>query len=55
MPESGTGERITPVLDYPSRDGVHRHPAGAYVDMIDGSVMCGIEDRAPESPTVADA
>src|SRR4051812_49466738 len=59
MPDSDTGERVTPVLDYPSRDGlavqavrvdyapggfsrVHRHPAGAYVYVIDGSVMFGI-------------
>ena len=55
MPESDTGEHVTPVLDFPSRDGlavqavrvdyepggfsrVHRHPAGAYVYVIDGSV-----------------
>src|SRR3954466_11114032 len=55
MPLSGTGERVTPVLDFPSRDGLsvqairvdyepggfmratHRHPAGAYVYVIDGS------------------
>jgi quercetin dioxygenase-like cupin family protein len=64
MPESDTGERVTPVLDYPSRDGravhavrvdyepggsspVHRHPAGAYVYVMDGSVMFGIGGRAP--------
>jgi quercetin dioxygenase-like cupin family protein len=64
MPESDTGERVTPVLDYPSRDGlavhavrvdyepgglsrVHRHPAGAYVYVIDGSVMFGIGGREP--------
>jgi hypothetical protein len=23
MPLSGTGERVTPVLDFPSRDGLH--------------------------------
>jgi quercetin dioxygenase-like cupin family protein len=64
MPDSGTGERVTTVLDLPSRDGlvvnavrvdyepggfsrVHRHPAGAYVYVIDGSVVFGIDDREP--------
>jgi quercetin dioxygenase-like cupin family protein len=64
MPDSDTGERVTSVLDFPSRDGlavhavrvdyapggfsrVHRHPAGAYVYVIDGSVMFGIGDREP--------
>jgi quercetin dioxygenase-like cupin family protein len=64
MPESDTGERVIPVLDFPSRHGlavhavrvdyepggfsrVHRHPAGAYVYVIHGSVMFGIDDRAP--------
>ena len=57
MPQCDTGERVTPVLDFPSRDGLsvqairvdyepggftsgtHRHPAGAYVYVTDGSVM----------------
>jgi quercetin dioxygenase-like cupin family protein len=64
MPDSATGERVTTVLDFPSRDGlavnavrvdyepggfsgVHRHPAGAYVYVIDGSVIFGIDDREP--------
>jgi quercetin dioxygenase-like cupin family protein len=65
MPESGTGERVTPVLDFPSRDGLsvqairvdyepggftrgtHRHPAGAYVYVIDGSVEFAVEDGEP--------
>jgi quercetin dioxygenase-like cupin family protein len=64
MPNSDTGERVTPVLDFPSRDGlavhavrvdygpggfsrVHRHPAGAYVYVIDGSVMFGVGGREP--------
>src|SRR5215212_3432217 len=65
MPQSGTGERVTPVLDFPSRDGLsvqvirvdyepggfargtHRHPAGAYVYVIDGSVLFGIDGRDP--------
>jgi quercetin dioxygenase-like cupin family protein len=64
MPESDTGERVTPVLDYPSRDGlavhavrvdyspggysaVHRHPAGAYVYVMDGSVLFGVGGREP--------
>lgn len=64
MTDSDTGERVTAVLDYPSRDGlavhaarvdyapggfsrVHRHPAGAYVYVIDGSVMFGVGGREP--------
>jgi hypothetical protein len=65
MPHSDTGERVTPVLDFPSRDGLvvnairvdyepagftrgtHRHPAGAYVYVIDGSVIFGLDDREP--------
>jgi quercetin dioxygenase-like cupin family protein len=64
MPDSDTGERVTSVLDFPSRDGLavhavrvdyepggfslaHRHPAGAYVYMIDGSVIFRINDREP--------
>ena len=65
MPLSGTGERVTPVLDFPSRDGLsvqairvdyepggftrgtHRHPAGAYVYVIAGSVMFGIDGGEP--------
>ena len=27
--------------------GTHRHPAGAYVYVIDGSVLFGIENREP--------
>jgi quercetin dioxygenase-like cupin family protein len=65
MPHSDTGERVTDVLDFPSRDGLavhairvdyepggftrgtHRHPAGAYVYVIDGSVMFGLDDGEP--------
>ena len=65
MPDTDTGERVTPVLDFPSRDGLavqairvdyepggftrgtHRHPAGAYVYVIDGSVEFGIDDGEP--------
>jgi quercetin dioxygenase-like cupin family protein len=64
MPDPGTGERVTTVLDFPSRDGlvvnavrvdhepggfsrVHRHPAGAYMYVIDGSVIFGIDYREP--------
>jgi len=65
MDESNTGERVTPVLDFPSRDGLavqairvdykpggfthgtHRHPAGAYVYVIDGSVVFEIDDGDP--------
>jgi quercetin dioxygenase-like cupin family protein len=63
MPNSNSGERITPVLDFPSRDGLavqairvdyepggfmrgtHRHPAGAHVYVIEGSVRFGLDDR----------
>jgi quercetin dioxygenase-like cupin family protein len=65
MPLSGTGERVTPVLDFPSRDGLsvqairvdyepggftrgtHRHPAGAHVYVIDGSVEFLVGDGEP--------
>jgi quercetin dioxygenase-like cupin family protein len=65
MLHSYTGERVTPVLDFPSRDGLavqairvdyepagftrgtHRHPAGAYVYVIDGSVEFGLDGREP--------
>ena len=65
MPHSDTGERVTPVLDFPARDGLvvqpirvdyepvgftrgtHRHPAGAYVYVVDGSVLFGLDDREP--------
>src|SRR3954451_4916437 len=65
MPLSGTGERVTPVLDFPSRDGLsvqairvyyepggftrgtHRHPAGAYVYVIDGSGEFVVGDGEP--------
>ena len=65
MPHSDTGERVTPVLEFPSRDGLvvqairvdyepagftrgtHRHPPGAYVYVIDGSVMFGLDDGEP--------
>ena len=64
MSDSDTGERVTTVLDLPSRDGLvvnavrvdyapggfslaHRHPAGAYVYVIDGSVIFGIDDGEP--------
>jgi quercetin dioxygenase-like cupin family protein len=64
MPDTHTGERVTDVLNLPSRDGLvvnavrvdyepggcsraHRHPAGAYVYVIDGSVIFGVDDRDP--------
>ena len=65
MPHSDTGERVTEVLEFPSRDGlsvqairvdyepggfthgIHRHPAGAYVYVIDGSVTFGLDGREP--------
>jgi quercetin dioxygenase-like cupin family protein len=63
MPFSDSGEQVTDVLDFPWRDGrvsatrvdyepggsseAHRHPAGAYVYVIDGSVVFGIDDDDP--------
>jgi quercetin dioxygenase-like cupin family protein len=65
LPQSDTGERVTPVLDFPARDGLavqavrvdyepggftsgtHRHPGGAYVYVIDGSVLFGIDGGDP--------
>jgi quercetin dioxygenase-like cupin family protein len=65
MSHSNTGERVTPVLNFPSRDGLvvqairvdyepggftrgtHQHPAGAYVYVIEGSVMFGLDDGEP--------
>jgi quercetin dioxygenase-like cupin family protein len=65
MPDTDTGERVTPVLDFPFRDGLtvnavrvdytpggftagtHHHPAGAYVYVMDGSVLFGIDNREP--------
>jgi quercetin dioxygenase-like cupin family protein len=65
MSYSDTGELVTPVLDFPSRDGLvvqairveyepggftggtHRHPAGAYVYVIDGSVVFGLDEHSP--------
>src|SRR3954466_5229718 len=65
MQDSDSGESVTPVLDFPSRDGLavnavrvdytpggftrgtHRHPAGAYVYVIDGAVMFGIDGGEP--------
>jgi quercetin dioxygenase-like cupin family protein len=65
MPQSDSGERVTPVLDFPFRDGLsvqalrvdyepggftrgtHRHPPGAYVYVMRGSVVFGIDDREP--------
>jgi quercetin dioxygenase-like cupin family protein len=65
MSHSDSGERVTPVLEFPSRDGLvvqavrvdyepggftrgtHRHPAGAYVYVIDGSVLFGLDGGEP--------
>src|SRR4051794_10652611 len=73
MPLSGTGERVTPVLDFPSRDGLsvqairvdyepggftratHRHPAGAYVYVIDGSVEFVVGDGEPIALTAGES
>jgi quercetin dioxygenase-like cupin family protein len=63
MPQTDTGERVTTVLDFPSPDGrvnavrvdyepggysaTHRHPAGAYVYVMEGSVLFGIDNHDP--------
>jgi len=63
MPQPDTGERVSTVLDFPSPQGrvnavrvdyepggysaTHRHPAGAYVYVIEGSVMFGLDDDEP--------
>jgi quercetin dioxygenase-like cupin family protein len=65
MSDPDTGERVTTVLDFPSRDelavqairvdyepggftpGTHRHPAGAYVYVVEGSVIFGIDQYEP--------
>jgi quercetin dioxygenase-like cupin family protein len=60
---SDTGERVTEVLDFPAPDGrvngvrvdyepggfsaTHRHPAGAYVYVMTGSVLFGVDNREP--------
>jgi quercetin dioxygenase-like cupin family protein len=72
MPDTDAGERVTSVLDFPSRDGlavhairadnqrggfsrVHRHPAGTYVYVIDGSMMFGLGGREPVLLKAGDA
>jgi quercetin dioxygenase-like cupin family protein len=65
LTHSDTGECVTPVLDFPSRDGLtvqairvdyepggftrgtHRHPAGAYVYVLEGSVLFAVDGREP--------
>src|SRR3954447_4000523 len=65
MPDDSSGERVTPVLDFPFRDGLtvnavrvdyapggftrgtHRHPAGAYVYVMEGSVLFGVDGGEP--------
>ena len=64
MPQSDSGERVTPVLDFPAPDGrvnavrvdyepggytngTHRHPAGAYVYVMEGSVVFAIDGGEP--------
>jgi quercetin dioxygenase-like cupin family protein len=61
MPD--TGEHVTEVLDFPTPDGrvngvrvdydpggfsgMHRHPAGAYVYVMEGSVLFGVDNGEP--------
>jgi quercetin dioxygenase-like cupin family protein len=65
LPNSDTGENVTEVLDFPSRDGLalqaerddyepgcittrtHPNPAGAYVYVIEGSVLFGVDGGEP--------
>jgi quercetin dioxygenase-like cupin family protein len=65
MSDPDTGEHVTTVLDFPSRDGLavqavrvdydpggatpgaHRHPPGAYVYVVEGSVIFGIDEDEP--------
>jgi quercetin dioxygenase-like cupin family protein len=64
MPYSDSGERVTPVLDFPSphgrvnairvdytpggfTSGTHHHPAGAYVYVIEGSVIFALDRGEP--------
>ena len=64
MAQTDSGERVTPVLDFPWRDGrvnairvdyepggytegTHKHPPGAYVYIIEGSVIFGIDNGDP--------
>jgi quercetin dioxygenase-like cupin family protein len=72
-PPSDTGERVTPVLEFPFRDGLtvsalrvdyepggftpgtHRHPPGAYVYVIEGRVVFGIDDDEPFELAAGDA
>jgi quercetin dioxygenase-like cupin family protein len=48
---SPDGRRVNAIrVDYDPggfTPGTHRHPAGAYVYVIDGSVMFGLDDREP--------
>src|SRR3954469_2037238 len=61
MPD--TGEHVTEVLDFPAPHGrvngvrvdydpggfagAHRHPAGAYVYVMEGSVLFGVDNGEP--------
>jgi quercetin dioxygenase-like cupin family protein len=65
VPFSESGERVTPVLEFPFRDGLvvqavrvdyapggftrgkHRHPPGAYVYVMEGNVLFGVDDGEP--------
>jgi quercetin dioxygenase-like cupin family protein len=72
MKTPDTGEHVTEVLDFPSRDGrvnavrvdyapggytvgTHRHPAGAYVYVVQGSVVFKIDDQDPVVLKTGDA
>jgi quercetin dioxygenase-like cupin family protein len=73
MSHPDSGEHVTPVLDFPARDGLtvqaarvdyapggytpgtHRHPPGAYVYVIEGSVVFGVDDDEPVVLKAGDA
>ena len=73
MPQTDTGERVTPVLEFPTRHGLvvnatrvdyepggftqgtHRHPAGAYVYVMEGSVLFGLDGHKPVTLKAGDS
>ena len=55
MPESGTGERVTPVLDFPSRDGLSvqaRRRHALLVHQLRHAPAAPGGSRVPRTPTL---